>query len=348
VPLPAILTGNIRMGFLAGLMFIAPLELDKQFAAHPHFAGEYALRIEATDLFLIGLYACWLHELYWGKLREIGVSPLLVLWLLLTLWGLASVTVSVFPTVVVYEVIRMLKMAAIVFLLSNVLVRPKQFEVVALALLAGALAQALYGLGQYFFGLAIAQKFGELAVPVEERLGLGSASRVGAMLGHPNIFAAYLVQTCAIAFALVFAHTTPGKKTLYLATALLGTGALILTLARAGWLSLAVALGVLGAIVTVHPRLRTRGVYLRIGLVAALVFIGLIGSGHMLTKITKADPGGWPARMAFMGMAFEMIKAHPVTGIGLNTYMYVVEDYDFTGIDWGGALSAVRNRGNRI
>lgn len=343
VPLVALLSGNVRLLFLLGLMFVVPLDLSKQFAPHPHFGGEYALRIEASDLFLGGLYLFWLHDVYVGRLRSVRIPGIALIWLALTLLGFATITVSAFPPVVVYEGVRMLKMFALVFYLANAVVRPRQVEYIVLALLLGALVQILYGYLQYA-GISLhLYHLGELQVAITERFGLGSTSRVGAMLGHPNIFAAYLVMICSLAFAMIFVRATPLLRLFYLTVALLGSGALILTLARAGWLSLAVSLSVLAAITTLHPRLRGRAPVLRAVAVLALLTIFAIGSGHMIMKFTQADPGGWPARKAFLQMAWEMIKAHPITGVGLNTYMYVVEDYDFSGIDWGDSLSAVHN-----
>lgn len=344
VPLATLLSGNARLFFLIGLVLTVPLDLSKQFNPMPHFGGEIALRIEAVDLFLIGLYVFWLHDLYWGKPGRFRMPSILVCWLMLAVIGWASILISPVPTVVVYEGVRMLKMLALAFLLANVIVRRQQVEYVVLALMAGGLIQILYAYAQYFLGFSIGlQHLGELEVPISEQLGLGSTSRIGAMIGHPNIFAAYLVLVCSLAFALMFSQCAPWKKALYVAVALGGTGALVLTLARAGWLGLAVSLLVIGAVTCLHPRLRDRNVMLRVFVIVSLLVICLAGSGYMIRKITMADAGGWPARVAFMNMGLEMIKTHPVTGVGLNTYMYVVEEYDFSGIDWGDSLSAAHN-----
>jgi O-antigen ligase len=218
--------------------------------------------------------------------------------------------------------------------LANELVRPKQIEYVVAALMASALIQSSYGLMQRV-GLNLPlERLGQLQQGITEQIGLQTASRVGAMLGHPNMLAAYLVLILPLACAVLFGQTHARMKALSLATLLIGSAALVLTLSRAAWVGYAVGLALCIGVSFLHPRLRYKALPLRAIVLIGLAVIGLLFSGAIVSKFTMSNPFSVEARWQWLRTAWQMIKANPIFGVGLNAYTFFFEDYDTSRIPW--------------
>ncbi|MBI4557996.1 MAG: O-antigen ligase family protein [Candidatus Hydrogenedentes bacterium] len=343
IPILALISGNPRMFFLVGFVLACPLDLSKYFRSYPHFGGEWALRIEAADPFLAVLLAFLLKDLFSHKLKEIRIPGIAMCWLLLLIMGVGSYYITVFRTLVGYEVIRMTKMLILYLYIVNHVLRRKQIEYVAATIVLAALIQVLYGITQYF-GISLGlERLGESSQMTTEVLGLRTTSRVGAMLGHPNMFASYLVMVLPLAFAMLFARISPMYKGLCLSTLLLGVVTLILTLSRGGWIGFLCAVMALLVLSFFHPTLRKQAVAVRLFVLASLPIIVLALSGPIVKKFTLSDPASVFSRMELMRIAYRMIRQNLWTGVGLNSFTYVLPEYDFSGIVWGEMDPPVHN-----
>lgn len=343
VTVVAVLSGNPRLFFLMGFILSLPLDLSKYFNSHPHFGGEWAIRIEASDLFLVVLLGYWMADMLGKKRRLFRFPPEAFLFVLLLVGSLLLAYFSSYRTLALYEIIRMVKIGLLYLLLVNTVRTKNQLKVVAIALMAGALLQSIYGLLQYSgisFGL---ERLGESGVAHTESIGRETASRVGAMLGHPNMFASYLVMVLPFSLTHLFVPGSFMQRSLAGAVMATGSIALVLTLSRGGWISFAFAVVAVYFIFALVRRLRFKGVGMRIAILIMIGSVGFIFFGKIMDKFTMSDPASVSSRWELIDIAYSMIKANPWFGVGLNAFTFVMEDYDQSGIVWGDMLPPVHN-----
>ena len=341
--LAAALSGNPRLFFLMGLIFSLPLDLSKYLMSYPHFGGEWAIRIEASDLFLVALLGYWLAEMLGKKRKPFRFPAEAVFFVMLLFSSLLLTFFSKYKTLAGYEIIRMVKLGVLYLLLVNTVRTKNQLRAVILALLAGALLQSVYGLMQYS-GISLGlERLGESGVAHTQLIGRETVGRVGAMLGHPNMFASYLVMLLPFSLTLLFMPGSFLQRSLAGAVMATGSVALFLTLSRSGWIGFAFAVVAVYFMATVLRRLRFKGIGIRVALLAMFGSVGFAFFGKIMDKFTLSDPASVYSRWELINIAYKMIKAHPWVGVGLNAFTFVMEDYDQSGIVWGDMLPPVHN-----
>ncbi|MEW6618024.1 MAG: O-antigen ligase family protein [bacterium] len=307
---------------------------------YPHFGGEWALRIEVTDLFLVILYAYLIKDFITRRL-SIQIPAVAIFWLLLIILGLGSIIFSPYRTMAAYEIISMTKMLLLFIYLVNYGKTRNQIKLVVAALMIGVFLQIIYGLMQHFCGLNLPlQRLGQSPEMVTEELGMRTASRVGAMLGHPNIFAGYLVMLLPLAFILIFVRISIWYKALCIAILVFGEMALILTLSRGGWISFATSVMV---ILFLRPAVGRQRIITLIFILGSALVIGLLFSGTIIQKFILSDPASISSRVECMYIAWRMIQSNFWWGTGLNSFTFVMSDYDYSGIQWGKMDPPVHN-----
>ncbi len=320
----AALSGNARQFFLWGLVVTTPMEFSKFFMTRVHQGGEYAFRIEVSDLFLALLAGWWVADQVRRRSWSIALPRPARWWIALIVMALGTVALGSFRVVAAMEVVRMTKLLLLFLLIANTVSRRRQFSHVLAALIACLLLQAVYGLLQYAvgfqFGLTV---LGESKV-LEESIGGASRRRIGAMLGHPNIFSGFLAMALPVAIALLFTRLRPALRAVCALASLLGASCLVLTLSRNGWLAFAVALLCLLVLVWMHARLRARTILLRTALVATVLVIGIAAAPRILERIRHSDPTSVSARWELNAIALQMIRDKPVFGFGKNATAYAM------------------------
>jgi O-antigen ligase len=115
---------------------------------------------------------------------------------------------------------------------------------------------------------------------------------------------------------------------------LLGTIAVILSLARGSWIGLAVgiAIPVVFGWYWVKPRLRMS--YLATAAAATLLALAMLApfAPKIYERLTGDDEGSAEIRIPLMQNAVRLINDNPVTGVGLNAYRSRMTKYDETGM----------------
>ena len=71
----------------------------------------------------------------------------------------------------------------------------------------------------------------------------------------------------------------------------------------------------------VHSKLRLRYVLARVAVLVAMAGAGAAASGEILRRVFKSDPGAVAFRWDMIYSALDMVKAHPVFGVGVNTFV---------------------------
>lgn len=328
-------SGNPRLFCLWGLILSAPLNLNKSFFVVAHMGGAGAIHVDLVDVFMVPLLFFLARDLSQGHLRKIRVSGFAVIWLGLVALGLFDIVRGPMRSVALLEVVRMLKMLLLFLIIINEVVRVRQFTHVFWALMAGVGLQAGIGLIQYVFQVNLgAQMFGEGTqenMEFTSRATYNDASqftyRIGALFGHPNLLAVYLMMNVSIGIAMLFCRISALAKFFVASVVVLGIVATVLTLSRSGWISLAVACSLILAISFTHPRLRRQYVFARIGaIVAGLLLVGVM-SGPIIKRITQSDVGAVDFRWEWMAVSWAMIQEKPVLGFGLNSFTWQMPPY---------------------
>ncbi|WP_261937372.1 O-antigen ligase family protein [Sphingomonas bisphenolicum] len=320
-------SGNPRLACLWGVGLTAPLGIAKRFHPMPHMGGAGAYTIEVVDLFLLALFLFqWRDTLHGGTRHRI--PGLAYCWIAMILLGLLDAITGPYRQLALVEAVQMAKSLALFLLLLGELTRVRRFMHLFASLCCGLLLQAAVGIAQYAKKGDIGLQFlGEATMTTLEYANRatymdgGATFRIGGLLGHPNILAGFIAMGAPMLLALLMTRLPIGRKAAIgavLATALL---ALLLTLSRSGWLAFALAAPVVIGLMLRDRRSRRRAlagslVALAFGLIAALA-----AAPAILRRFTQSDPGAVDFRWEWMGVAWDMVRDHPLLGVGLNSFV---------------------------
>jgi O-antigen ligase len=223
----------------------------------------------------------------------------------------------------------MIKLFVIAAVLVNEITTRRQFTGAIACLMLGVVLQAGVALAQNIRGAQLGLAFlGEAHQEDVKILGETSLEggqfvyRAGALLGHPNLFAAYLALFLGVAIALLLTRAPRLLKALSFVALALGTPALVLTLSRAGWIDFVVAFLLAIALGTWHATSRRGHVFSRVGVILAVVVIGAAMSPLIIARIQRADPTSVEYRLKWITTAREMVADNPFFGVGLNSYVF--------------------------
>lgn len=320
-------SGNPRLACLWGVGLTAPLGIAKRFHPMPHMGGAGAYAIEAVDLFLIALLI-----FQWRDARRGGprlVMPALAYgWVAMILLGLIDALTGPYRQLALVEAVQMAKSLALFLLLIGELTRVRRFLHLFAALALGLGLQAALGIAQYAKKGDIGLQFlGEATMTTLEYANRatymdgGATFRIGGLLGHPNILAGYIAMLAPMLLAMLMTRLSMARKLAIGAVLVLALVALLLTLSRSGWLAFALAVPIVMGLMLRERRSRQRAlagtmIALGAGLAGALAFAPAI-----VRRFTQSDPGAVDFRWDWMGVAWAMVRDHPLLGVGLNSFV---------------------------
>jgi putative inorganic carbon (HCO3(-)) transporter len=212
----------------------------------------------------------------------------------------------------------------------------RDVQFLLLTVLAGLAVESL--LVAYGSAVGETMSLGGLKIHVDE--GLGGDVRVGGTFGSPNAAASYLALLLAPALAVQLTTLPRTFKLLAAAAAGLAALALIPTQSRGGWMATVLSVGLLWL---VTARGRRALVLPAVG--AVVVVPVLLFSGSTITeRLSGDDNGSAQGRLPLIETAFELIRDHPVVGVGPNNYTLVMREYGAVYGDWGDWVYVVHNK----
>lgn len=332
-PLALYTSSNPRLFFLVGTVFTAGLGLSINFMRVTHIGGAPSYSVDVMDLFLAPLVVFLIRDFAKGYRRDLRFSSISVWWGGLIALGIVSVILGPYRQFPAFEVVRMLKCWLLFLVIVNECVRETHFRHVAGGLAAGVALNVLVALTQFMLrrdlGLqALGEPSPEATLGANYGVYLGGGTyRVGALMGHPNLFAAYLALLLPIFIGLLYTSYKGVNKVLFSLVSLGGAAALVLTLSRSGWAAFALALLLLIVIVFIHPALRTRFAALKLAMVSGIGVGALVAAGPIIRRVTSSDPGALDFRSEWVHIAWTMVQDRPILGFGLNTFSYHIVGY---------------------
>lgn len=329
------LSGNIRLTALYGLVITAPLELNKSFLLVPHMGGASAISIDAVDIFMAALGVFLIRDFYMGYRDTPRFPRILNWWLALAALGAVAILIGPMRKVALLEVIRMLKLYVLALLIVNELVRTRQFKHFVAAFLFAVFLQCLVAMIQYLFDLNLgAQILGEVTQEGAEYTSKATYNveseftyRVGGLIGHPNLLAIFLAMLLPVSISILFSNIGTVAKALTATLSVLGSIVLVLTLSRSGWLSFAFAFITILMATFVRPQIRKRYVFGRVAMIVGAFVLAIAMSGPIVKRITESDSGAVSFRWEWMEVATRMIMDKPVLGFGLNSFVWFMPPY---------------------
>lgn len=256
------------------------------------------------------------------KMRRF-VLPLL-LWIIA---GALSIVPAGNKNIAVIELIRMVRVLLVFVAVYHLIDKPDDLRVVAASLVVAFAVQTALVHFEYSTEYRLMRlPGGAREADVIEGLGV----RPGGTMGHSGNFAklASLCLPICLAFACV-ASSNWGKLAAATLT-VLGLIALVLTISRAG-----VAASITGLCWVLwwlwrrtsgHAAMKSAAVVL---VVTAGGFAWYMGASRLISRV-REDYSSAISRPQMYAVAYNIIKSHPLAGVGLNNYHLVAPDYDRT------------------
>jgi O-antigen ligase len=171
-------------------------------------------------------------------------------------------------------------------------------------LVAAAVIVSLYGLFQYFFTADVIVAEG--------------VRRIRGVYGSPNNLSLFLGRVLPLTLAISLFGTGKNRRLAYGAASLPIVVCLFLTFSRGAWL-----LGVPAAILFLGLMRGRRAFLAALGGVGAAILALLPFAGlARLTSLLSLQEGTTQRRLALWKAALQMIRDHPIFGVGLDNFLY--------------------------
>ncbi|MBN1895394.1 O-antigen ligase family protein [bacterium] len=335
LPFLLIMSRNVKRFLISVITIAIPLNIDMTLNLAQHAGGARGFIVSMHNFAVIGLLFIWLAESGrrpWKGFRSMRLFLVPLAGLLVM--ALISMLKSREVLFSVYEIVEWLKMSLVFFCVARYVHESGDNKTIAFFLIIGLLLESVLALSQYLLN----STFGITALGMRREasqmaLDGQTIHRVSGTLGGTNALAWYLDFALPIPIAMLLSRKTgwTNKPLLGLIT-ILGTAALFLTFSRAGWISFVFSLVVLFIAVSgqIKPLNRFYG-WLFISGVVLLAAVVLAWTDNPLRKrMTQDDRGSAYVRLPLMKVAAAMIRENPWTGVGLNNYVIVDQEYDET------------------
>lgn len=323
---------DIRRLMVLAIFIDLSTAMDFHLTCNDHyFLSVCGVNVSLTVLALAILYVLWIKNIYRNQQGSYRRSPRLSAIGWLNVGFLMACLLSFIParniSFSVYQLWLYLYLFGLFFYLANNITSQEDVIFVIVALALGFLLQNT---------LMEMQSVGLL--PQSERTAL--LHRATGTLQSPNAAGGYLSQMVVIMFAVLGLKLVPRDRRILIVVIGLGVSNLIATESRGGWTSMLIGMSIV-LVVSLGKRWFSYKALIAIfiGVCIFMVFF----SGPIIDRLTRDDKGSADSRAPLAQIAFNMIQANPVLGVGLNNFGVVI--YNYIGANEIGAwLNLVHNR----
>jgi O-antigen ligase len=173
----------------------------------------------------------------------------------------------------------------------------------------------------------IIQSLATIIPVIQGKVEVSDQTRAIGTLEDPNLFAGYLVLVGVLAVAAILVLRLRWSVPLAGLITLIFGMALVATLSRSGWVGFLVGLIILAILV------RERRVQIALIGGAVVIVLVLVGLADAVAGRLGANEGGSPletflARLPIWGAAWAMFVHHPLFGVGVNNFGYLLPSLD--------------------
>ena len=315
------------------ILLVAPLDKFRLFISQP-----ISFNLKLIHIFLFITLIAWLFKiLVSGKPYFIIDRKLTILITILFLAFGLSVLMALDSRDSMEVLLQRLLLLSILIAIVNHIKAFKDLQRGSQFLIAGALFSVGYGIFQmigFYSGFNTDIPFLANLPQVESyRLGLkvsAGVPRMNSFINDPNVYGAYLLAILGLTISLFLTHYQRERRisTKYLLILLPLTIALIATVSRSAILGFGVMLLILWFYFRKQlfkPRLFLIGILAILSFVALINFtqVGQSFLGRMFGE-GGASQASTNAHLNYAKTAMDMIKARPITGVGLGGYIEYV------------------------
>jgi hypothetical protein len=291
-----------------------------------------------SDLPFLVLMLYWISELLLEKRRIYFPRSH---WMALSFIGWAALSLSN-ATVLsysVYDLLRLAKFYLIYLYIANNVHTRESIKTLIKFLLVGVVFQAAVCLYQYFsqnISYVFGNTFGQQDLYSEESVEKFEAyynvsgvegdgvKRASGTVGPNNAQAQYFELLLPFALAIFLTAGRWSRRIPIFAIVMLGVSGLVVTFSRGGLIGLAVGTGSV-VVIAMMARLMSFRKFMAIVLVGLIVTIMVLPAYH--GYFTKR-PEAFQARWYLMKVGLEIVKSHPLRGVGLNNHLVLKPEYD--------------------
>ena len=328
-PFMLLLVKDLRRFLMIGAIFSIPIHLDVNFMhIFERQAGASTAGVSLSDIFVLGLLLIWLIEIA-SRDRPYTVFFARVTLPAILYFEAAALTMLWAPRLdlAFMEVFRMFKVLLLFFMLINHIRDEEDLRIAVWALIGTLAFEGLISGLQIIKGGRLGLDFLGEAPPDPD--GDASLWRVMGTLGHPNKLATFIESLLLLCLA---AFLVEKKKILrYVAIVVFGLGliTLIMTGTRGAWIGFIMAFAVF-----LFFSLRNRHIDMKMIVKPAITAVLLmalvvVAFSDMLTeRIFGDDYGSAASRIPMFQIAFNVISAHPIGGVGINNYQVNMREYN--------------------
>jgi putative inorganic carbon (HCO3(-)) transporter len=313
------LVGNLRY-LLFGIIFIDLATGIDFFVTcdETFFLSTCGFNISLTTLALVGLYALWVisfrrdrRKQMVDSVRHPRLSFIGKMALGFIIAGLLSLLAARNISYALYQLWIYVTLLALFFYLANNITSQKEL---------------IYLVSLLVLGLIIQNVVMEMiAVGVlNNDMVSGALQRVAGTFRSPNVAGGYLAEVFCILLACLALKIPQWQKLVLGAVLVLAAYNLIGTESRGSWVVAAIGIVVIGVVGVAKKWIGARS--LAFALIAVTVF-AIFFSGTIINRWTADDNGSADARGPLAQIAFNMIRANPVVGVGSNNFGVVLFDY---------------------
>jgi len=324
VPLTVQMTGRWKQFFLIALMLGIPLQIKKTIFPYSitHVGGPGGIDVLFADGALIALYLHWaLMTITRRQERAIRITGIDLLVALLGAICLLSLVNTKEPTLVLIDLIRVVKVTLLYFYLANNIRTREEIRLVVWSLIAGASIQGCVTLVQAYLGRPIGlHLFGEVLQFGEMSAGVSIYRRPSGLMQSANTLGLYLLCLLPLSLSALFWTGSIFARLFCLGTFAAGTMALIITYSRGSWLGF-----IFGSLVFFLWLLRKKLITYRrhfhlLALFALLVMMILVIMWpKIMDRLLHTPSIPIHTRTFLTRLCLKVCATHPLLGVGLNT-----------------------------
>ena len=235
-----------------------------------------------------------------------------------------SVLNSVSGTLTFYGIAQFSWTAVLYYLVfANCIETEKELRSIERYLLICLVFQGGLGVLQYATGQSVnVFKTGHGESGLLALSGDANVYRASGTTPHPNGFAS-LIAPLLLLNILVYQENTENRR-LRLIGMVLGFLSLLFSFSRGGWLGFIVAI-IIFLFMRNNHNVRKPGGIIGLVIIASIVICSFLPV--LYERLLKDDMNAAMSRIPLMKLAFNMIKEHPIIGVGLNTFSNVKRKY---------------------
>jgi putative inorganic carbon (HCO3(-)) transporter len=317
--------------FLVLFVLALPVWIGMHLDFHPSPYGisTFGFPIHVSFLPLIALYVIWaVRQVVREEPSSLSTRGLLPL---AGVFGAAAISVlgSTDKLFAAFDLFALGTSILIFIYVASEIRQRRELRLVLALLIFSAAFQGAIALAQYFTGSTLGLEFFGAAKQLYGYPGLEVVSRVGGFIGHPNSLALFFNLMLPLSLSLLFCPMS-GCTRFFLAVAVfLQLAGLSVTFSRGGIIGSGLAVLSLAVFHGARRFGLIRAFCMTMAGVLLLTAILMVVPNPIEKSLTRTERT-IHGRFLLTEVAFNMIRHHPLFGVGLNNYTHASRQYDFT------------------